>query len=83
MTSMEQKQLEEQLRQSQKLEPIGQLVGRIAHDFNNMLTAISGYTELLACSFDDDDPRAADIDQIRKATAHAAALTRQLLTLSS
>jgi PAS domain S-box-containing protein len=72
----EQKQLEEQLRQSQKMDAIGQLAGGIAHDFNNMLTAISGYAELLAISFDEGDPRADDVDQVRKAAAHAAALTR-------
>ena len=64
------------------MEAIGQLAGGIAHDFNNMLTAISGYAELLAYSFDEGDPRADDVDQIRKAAAHAAALTRQLLTFS-
>jgi PAS domain S-box-containing protein len=78
----EQKLLEEQLRQSQKMDAVGQLAGGIAHDFNNMLTAISGYAELLAFSFDEDDPRADDVDQVRKAAAHAAALTRQLLMFS-
>jgi PAS domain S-box-containing protein len=78
----EQKQLEERLRQSQKMEAVGQLAGGIAHDFNNMLTAISGYTELLASSFDAGDPRADDVEQVRKAAGHAAALTRQLLAFS-
>ena len=78
----EQKQLEEQLRQSQKMEAVGQLAGGIAHDFNNMLTAITGYAELLAYSFEEGDPRADDVEQVRKAAGHAAALTRQLLAFS-
>ena len=78
----EQRRLEEQPRQSQKLEAIGRLAGGVAHDFNNMLTAIGGYTALaldqaLAGSALEDDP-----DEIRKATDRAALLTRQLLAFS-
>jgi PAS domain S-box-containing protein len=78
----EQKQLEEQLRQSQKMEAIGQLAGGIAHDFNNMLTAITGYAELLGYSFAEGDSRLDDIGELKRAAAHAAGLTRQLLAFS-
>ncbi|HUH16194.1 MAG TPA: PAS domain S-box protein [Gaiellaceae bacterium] len=78
----ERKQLEEQLRQSQKMDAVGQLAGGIAHDFNNMLTAIGGYADLLAASFEAGDLRADDVEQIRKAAGHAAVLTRQLLSFS-
>jgi two-component system, cell cycle sensor histidine kinase and response regulator CckA len=76
------KLLEEQLRQSQKLEAIGRLAGGVAHDFNNMLTAIGGYTAFALEYADEGSPLESDLDEIRKATDRAALLTRQLLAFS-
>ena len=78
----ERKRLEEQLLQSQKMEAVGQLAGGVAHDFNNILTAIVGYADLLATEFDPTDRRLEDLEEIRKSARRAAALTRQLLAFS-
>ena len=78
----ERKVLEERLRQSQKLEAVGQLAGGIAHDFNNMLTAIIGYSELGLRKLQAADPLRHTFEEINRAGARAASLTGQLLAFS-
>ena len=73
---------EEQLRHAQKMEAIGRLAGGVAHDFNNILTAIIGYTDLIAERVDPADQTARDVAEIRNAADRAATFTRQLLSFS-
>ena len=78
----ERRRLEEQLRQSQKMEAFGQLAGGIAHDFNNMLCAITGFTDIVRSRTDVPADAVADLNQVAGSAGRAAALTRQLLTFS-
>ncbi|MGD8328191.1 MAG: ATP-binding protein [Acidobacteriota bacterium] len=75
------RQLEEQLRQSQKMEAVGRLAGGVAHDFNNILTGITGYVELVLAEIDEPQARR-DLEQVRQFSDRAAGLTHQLLAFS-
>lgn len=78
----EKRRLEEQLHGILRLESVGQLAGGVAHNFNNALAAISGYSELLARRFDAKDPALRDLEQIQRVAEQSAQLTQQLLAFS-
>jgi PAS domain S-box-containing protein len=75
----ERKRLETQLRAAQQMEAVGRLAGGIAHDFNNLITAISGFTEMVLGTLDETDSRRGDLLEVQKAATRAASLTAQLL----
>jgi PAS domain S-box-containing protein len=78
----EHRKLEGQLRQAQKMEAIGHLAGGVAHDFNNILSAIVGYAHLTLMKMKDDDPLRKNLDQILASSERAANLTQSLLAFS-
>jgi signal transduction histidine kinase/CheY-like chemotaxis protein len=73
---------QERYMQAQKMESIGRLAGGVAHDFNNILTVINGYSDIVYHQLSEVDPRRSQVNEIRRAGAHAAELTQQLLAFS-
>ncbi|MCA1663845.1 MAG: PAS domain S-box protein, partial [Myxococcales bacterium] len=78
----EHKRLEQQLQHAQRMEAVGRLAGGVAHDFNNILTAVRGHSEILLTVLEPDSPHRRHADQIHRAALRAAALTSQLLAFS-
>jgi PAS domain S-box-containing protein len=82
MDITQQRTLEQQLLQAQKMDAIGRLAGGVAHDFNNILTAIIGYADFLRMRLGAENPLCREVGEIRKAAERAASLTQQLLAFS-
>ena len=78
----DQRRLQEELLQSQKMDSLGRLAGGVAHDFNNLLTVIRGFADVLSTQFAEEDPRLGEVREIRSAADRATSLTRQLLAVS-
>ncbi len=78
----ERKRMDEQLRRAERMQAAGQLAGGVAHEVNNMMTGVIGFSSFLLRSLEPDDPRRADVDEIMKAGNRAADITRQLLAFT-
>jgi PAS domain S-box-containing protein len=78
----ERERWEGQLRQAQRMDAVGRLAGGITHDFNNLLTAVMGYSDLILQTLPADDPLRADVEEIKRAGERGSLLTRQLLAFS-
>jgi len=78
----DQRRMQEELLQSQKMDSLGRLAGGVAHDFNNLLTVIRGFADVLSTQFAEEDPRLGEVREIRGAADRATSLTRQLLAVS-
>jgi PAS domain S-box-containing protein len=78
----ERKRVEEQLRRAERMQAAGKLAGGVAHEVNNMMTGVIGFSEFLLRSFDSADPRRGDVEEVIKAGTRAADVTRQLLAFT-